>query len=226
MEGRYPSFVRIGLNECADPARRQEFNDWYNRTHLNDVVASGWATHALRYQRADGTEEPGDHLAIYELVGSDLDAALAIMARAGQQWVQEGRIHPSLKSVGRGNWRSTQGRFTTAKSAPGHASGIMMLQCRCRDANREADLARWYETTHIPDILETGLFHSAYRFDAASQEPGQGTSAVIYETDLDPADARRRLREEHSARLAAAGRMSDLLEITWRGVFRMVAHVP
>jgi hypothetical protein len=226
MEGRYPQFVRIGLNECADPARRQEFNDWYNHTHLNDVVTAGWATHALRYQRADGTNEPGDHLAIYEMTGDDLDAALALMARVGQQWTQQGRIHPSLKSVGRGNWRSTAGRFQTSKSGPGNAGGIMMLQCRCRDEARDADFTRWYETIHIPDVLETGLFHSAYRFTAASQEPGQGTSAVIYETDGDPAEAARRLREGYRERWVAAGRMNDLLEITWRGLFRMVAHVP
>jgi hypothetical protein len=215
----------VGLNECGDPAKRDEFNDWYNRTHLADVVAAGWATHALRYARADDHHEPGDHLAIYEMAGDDLDAALAIMARAGQQWVQEGRIHPALKSVGRGNWRSTAGRFPTKKSGPENAGGIMMLQCRCREAGREAELARWYETVHIPDVLETGLFHTAYRFDAASQEPGQGTSAVIYETDLDPADAARRLREEHRERWVAAGRMNDLLEITWRGRFRRVARV-
>ena len=35
---------------CADPAREDEFNEWYNQVHLPDVLETPGIVKALRYE--------------------------------------------------------------------------------------------------------------------------------------------------------------------------------
>jgi hypothetical protein len=41
--------------------------------------------------------------------------------------------------------------------------GILLVLSTCTAPAREAAFHRWYEDIHVADILETGVFHTAYR---------------------------------------------------------------
>ncbi len=80
--------VHTNANEGTD----DEFNDWYNNTHLDDIVAIGGISRARRYVPAEGANqalrdggftplEDFKYLAIYEIEG-DPAAALHAMNKA------------------------------------------------------------------------------------------------------------------------------------------------
>ncbi len=73
MEGRFPGGVRLVLSNCTDPAREQEFNRWYEHTHIPDILKAGVATAGLRYENADLQPGEAKYLAIYEIARDDLD---------------------------------------------------------------------------------------------------------------------------------------------------------
>ena len=92
--------------------------------------------------------------------------------------------------------------------------GILLVLSNCIDAAKEQEFNRWYEDVHIPDILDAGGFHTAYRYESLDPEATKGKYLAIYETDnIDPAKA----REKHGAVRAdweQRGRLSDLIETT------------
>ena len=80
--------------------------------------------------------------------------------------------------------------------------------------DREEDFNRWYEEVHIPDILDAGGFHTAYRYESLDPAATKAKYLAIYETDnIDPANAREKHAEEHT-HWRERGRTSDLLDVT------------
>jgi hypothetical protein len=67
--------------------REQEYDDWYQNIHLQDLVAVPGFKSAQRfrlkktYQKPLRGDEPFDHLAIYDIETDDLDGVLAGMKR-------------------------------------------------------------------------------------------------------------------------------------------------
>jgi hypothetical protein len=60
----------------VDPAREDEFNDWYTNVHIPEILTTPGFVAARRY-RTPGTS---DYLAVYEIEGDDLDAVRKGMA--------------------------------------------------------------------------------------------------------------------------------------------------
>lgn len=63
--------------DSADPAREAEFNEWYDQTHLPDVLKYPGITRATRYQNISPEGGPGNFLAIYEVESDDIEQTLA-----------------------------------------------------------------------------------------------------------------------------------------------------
>lgn len=75
------------------PGREEEYNDWYQHTHLGDLVALD-GIHAARRFRFARTLKEGDayaYLSIYEIETDDIDAVLAQLGAAAG----DGRIRMS-----------------------------------------------------------------------------------------------------------------------------------
>ncbi|MBI2165748.1 MAG: hypothetical protein HYU29_05025 [Chloroflexi bacterium] len=221
MEGRFPLGIRAVLTNCADAAKEREFNQWYTYTHLGDMLASGLVTHAIRYE--DASPKPGEprYLAIYEIERDSLETVPQKLAALVQGWRNQGRIHEALEMVSATMWRSIGPQFKTARTGRARVTGLFLTQTNCADASREQAFNRWYDGTHVPDILATGLYHTAYRFEAVSPQPGQARYLALYETDAeDSLRAAEELLGVHRPRWLAAGRYTDGLQVVSRSVFR------
>ena len=67
--------VLVVLSNCTDPARENEFTDWYVNTHLPDVLETPGIVDAKLFSLATPpTEGQGKFLAIYELDTDDVDS--------------------------------------------------------------------------------------------------------------------------------------------------------
>lgn len=79
--------------DCADPAREDEFNTWYNDIHVPDVLGTGCYHSATRYVNTGVTPDQPKYLAVYETDRADplgaldeLFGHLADMAKRGRNF--------------------------------------------------------------------------------------------------------------------------------------------
>jgi hypothetical protein len=88
-----PKAVMIVYSRPSDPAREDDYNDWYDNVHLREVCDVPGFVSARRYRVSDVQSRPQEHglpeyLAIYELESDDLQASVdELMAR-----VADGRV--------------------------------------------------------------------------------------------------------------------------------------
>jgi len=61
---------------CADKVREAEFNEWYDKTHLPDVLETPGFVRATRYENTQPSKERAKFLALYEVETDDFDKFL------------------------------------------------------------------------------------------------------------------------------------------------------
>lgn len=81
----------------------------------------------------------------------------------------------------------------------------------CKDPAREEEFDTWYETMHLPDMLEVPGMIKASRWISAQPEAGQIRKYLaMYELETDDLDAFDDSVRERGMRTVAEGRFSDL----------------
>ena len=102
------------------------------------------------------------------------------------------------------------------------ARGILMVMLNCKDPAREEEFNRWYSDVHIPDIPDTGLFHTAYRYESLDRQVTKRKYLTLYETDSSDAgksgDELAKLRANWEQR----GRLFDAAELVLRASARRI----
>jgi hypothetical protein len=220
MEGRYPDGFMLAASHCSDPAKDEAFNAWYNHIHLPDWTAPGVFRHGIRFVNTDPAPADGHkYLATYETTWEDVAKAWEVMwASRAQRRAQE-RGFPEVRWTVIDVFKRLGGEFCAARKP---VRGILAVMLNCTDPAKEEAFHRWYEDVHIPDILETGLFHTAYRY--ASLAPAatipKGKYLAIYETDSSEPD---KAGEELGKMRPAWERRGRLFDATER-VFRITAR--
>lgn len=87
---RYLLFV---FSDCKDPAREDEFNDWYDNTHLPDMLEVPGTIRASRWASAEPREnQRRKYLALYEMETDDLKAFGEKVRERGLRTMEEGRF--------------------------------------------------------------------------------------------------------------------------------------
>jgi hypothetical protein len=84
-------------SNCADPSRDQEFNEWYNNTHLPDLLKLPGVLQAQRYKNDNPAEGQSMYLAIYNLEVDDIEAALAGADEYAKGLAEQGRMSDLLQ---------------------------------------------------------------------------------------------------------------------------------
>jgi len=188
MEGRYPNALLIALTRYGDQSKEEEFNYWYNHIHIPDVTGHGIYRYGTRYVNTNPKPGDGKYMAIYETEWDDFPRVWAASSQNAQKWREQGRYLPHIHPILVGFFKRLGGEF---RAAIRPAKGILMVFTNCTDPSREEEFNRWYEDIHIPDVLDTGLYQSAYRYEnlAYLQDTTGGKYLAIYETD-DPEPGR------------------------------------
>ena len=211
MEGRYPNGILLAITNCNDPSKEEEFNYWYNHIHIPDVTAPGVFRHAMRFVNTDPKVGEGKYLCAYETEWDDVSAARQAQQKRSAELREQDRGCPHLDLVLAGAFKKRAGEFRAA-SRP--VRGILAVMLDCEDPAREEEFDRWYSDVHIPDILDTGIYQAAYRYESLDPEATGGKHLVFYESDYaDPTKAREKLVEaraewERRGRLFTAPRVA------------------
>jgi hypothetical protein len=94
----------VGTN-CIDESREAEFNDWYNNTHLADVLETPGFTRVARYENTDPAEGEAKYLATYEIETDDIDGFLKKHNANMDKKRAEGRFTNLSTRVSRGFYK-------------------------------------------------------------------------------------------------------------------------
>lgn len=73
--------IMVVFTEATSPEDESEFNDWYDNTHLSDVLKVPGFVAATRYRLCDAQPDGANpttnkYLAIYEIESTDIQATL------------------------------------------------------------------------------------------------------------------------------------------------------
>lgn len=200
MDGRYPSRMIIVLSGGASSEHADRVGDPASRFGILEQQHS--VTHTTDYLSVRQHQDPvGDDgkLTIYEL-SHPLEAP---------EWLSPGPDYPAtlqtmsakldacftavFKRVG------PEFRSGSCLGAPG---GLLLVLTDRRSEVPPEVLDDWYSRVHVPEILSTGLYHTAYRYKAqTASDASRGEYLALYETKSDPriaADALAELRSSWS----------------------------
>ena len=187
MEGRYPRGILLAITNCNDPSKEEEFNHWYNHIHLPDLTAYGVFERPMRFVNTN--PDPGDakYLATYETNWEDIHGAGAALQENNAILMAKNRRSPNVEGVAGGMFKRLGGEFCAARKP---VRGILAILLNCKDPAREKEFKTWTTDIHTPDILDTGLYHTAYLYEGLDPESLGGKYLTIYETaDSDPGKA-------------------------------------
>lgn len=92
-------------SNCKDPAREDEFKDWYDNVHIPDVLETEGYLTAARYEITEAVEGQGKYVAVYEIETEDLDAMMAAHWKNMKGKEGQGRITDLIEVTARGIYR-------------------------------------------------------------------------------------------------------------------------
>ncbi|UCD09717.1 MAG: hypothetical protein JSU79_03475 [Dehalococcoidales bacterium] len=97
---------------------------------------------------------------------------------------------------------------------------ILEVRTNCSDPQKEAEYNDWYNTIHLPDVLETEGVVRATRYENTDPAEGDAKFVAIYEIETDDIDTFMVVLSENVQKKREAGRMNDLLVRTHRGLYK------
>ena len=89
----------------ADATRETEFNEWYDKVHLPDVLQTPGFIRATRYENTEPSEGKAKFLATYEIETNDIAAFMKAHNENMVRKRAEGRGSKLLVLVSRGVYR-------------------------------------------------------------------------------------------------------------------------
>jgi hypothetical protein len=99
---------------------------------------------------------------------------------------------------------------------------IFLIGSNCSDPEKEKEFNDWYDNVHLNDVLETPGFTGAIRYENTSPAEGEAKYLAVYQIETDDIDEFMKLSEENIGKKAEAGRISPLLRVVSRGLYKQI----
>jgi len=90
---------------CSDPLREDDFNEWYDKVHLPDILTTPGFVRAARYVNNAAGQGQAKFLAVYEIETENIERTMATFAANVDAQGRQGRISDILMPVGGGLYR-------------------------------------------------------------------------------------------------------------------------
>jgi hypothetical protein len=208
--------------KSTDIRRDAQFNEWYDRIDIPDVLqVPGYkrARRGLRIElpqlpRADGADD-NTYVALYDIRSPNIDRTMIDMLMASRKMEVMGRSTDLLKVTERLYFRQMAPASEPPAPGRGGKKRFLVLErvdC-CRDEATVAQLNDWYAVRHVPDMLAIPGFVRATRYELYRVLMVEPRSAprflTVYEVSADSAEQVANLREGALRKLRQDGRLSD-----------------
>jgi hypothetical protein len=84
---------------CTDPSKEKEFNQWYNKTHIPDLLSTPGILSATRYENPSPGEKQGKYVALYDVETKDILQTMATLNDNMTKWGEQGHLSEYLQIV-------------------------------------------------------------------------------------------------------------------------------
>ena len=102
---------------------------------------------------------------------------------------------------------------------------ILVVALNCSDPAKEGEFNEWYNTIHLPDVLETPGFVRATRWEHTAPKEEDAKFLALYDIETDDIQATMKVEQENLAVKREAGRMSNLGSLVLRGVYKQISSL-
>lgn len=157
------NWLMMVKTNSTDPQREAQFNDWYDRIDIPDVLEVPGYMRARRgmgqtmpgFPAASVSMQEGKYVALYDIDSEAIDKTLIEMLMATRKMEQRGRSTDLLKVTERVYFR--QYAPSVQASTPAPAAGneylyLVRLDC-CRNPADEPSFNEWYDSKYLPGVL-------------------------------------------------------------------------
>ena len=155
-----PKGVLVVETAPSSPDRDAEFNDFYNDTHLAEILRVPEFKAARRFRRIGEGEYP--YLAIYEVEADDLSKVLPAMTEYGQRHgVTESDAVDNMHAVLYEQIYEFEGKQA---ASPEMVRGVSMVLTAPASPELDADYNEFYNDIHLAEVVRVPGWKSARRY--------------------------------------------------------------
>ncbi len=159
----------------TDPQREAQFNEWYDKIDIPDVLEvpgymrarRGIAQDLPEYPAVAPKDDDGRYVALYNIESGAMDKTIIEMLMATRKMEQRGRSTDLLKVVERVYFHQYAPALDAPNPKPAGANEylyVVKIDC-CRDATTEQKFNGWYDTTYLPSMLAAEGVMRATRYE-------------------------------------------------------------
>lgn len=160
----------VALTNPASPEVEDAYNDWYTNIHIPDVLQLPGYVSATRYKAFTGWEFfEQRYLTLVEL-NVESEAEVRAVRDEHLSRAMSGKIAGAPdglmdRDVARTlYYTEARPRQVSATLQQAMPDGLFMAYASPASADKEAEFHRWYDETHISDVLKVPGFFAAQRF--------------------------------------------------------------
>ena len=238
--------IALEYFDCTDQSREYEFNRWYNKVHIPDLMQTPGIMNVYRYLNMGIVNAIGHpaikgeketrarYLTLYRL---DSDDPWGLMQKVGQEdnkrRAKQGRMIDCIRTHHVTVWDFLVFRGTVSPLQrpethlpDGMPEAMMVVPTICTDPARQEEFNDWYLYTHFHDLLETPGLVQAHRYRSLNPKPKEGDAQylALYEIDSDdPAAVVRQILEDDENIRGPQGRITNCIDAAYG--FEVYQHV-
>lgn len=163
--------VLVVLTNPGSPEADAAYNDWYDNVHVPDVLAVPGYVSAVRYKAFPSwCPIPQKYLTIYDLEVDDVAHVQRIsdehMRRIGAGEMRRSPEGAMDRDTMRAMYYVERSVRQTSKLQQANlADGVFLAYAAAASPDRDAELNRWYDEQHLPDVLDLPGFTAAQRYE-------------------------------------------------------------
>lgn len=222
--GFHNNWLMMVKTRNTDPAKDAEFNDWYNKVDIPDVLEVPGYMRARRgfgqvipeFPTPDLQPDKGQYIAFYNIKTGNMDKTIIDMLMASWEMEKEGHSTSLLKVTERVYYH----QYTPAYEARAAKSAgknkylyVVKINC-CRDKVELAKFDAWYDGTYVPAVMKTPGFIRTTRYElyrVLMIKPVEiPPFLAVYEIEADTPEQALKNLHKTVDQLSAAGRMNKL----------------
>jgi len=228
--------IALEYVSCTEQSREYEFNRWYNRVYIPDLMQTHGIAGVYRYRHVASELREGQvrYLTLFRIVSDD---AWGLMQKVTQEddkkRAEQGRMIDCVKIHWVTVWdfaayrRSVLPLLRPETRLPdGMPEAMLVVPTVCTDTAREEEFNDWYLGTHFHDLLETPGVVQAHRYRTLNPKPAgnEPRYLALYEIDSDdPAAVVRQMREDDKNIRIPQGRMMDCARLSYGvGIYKHI----
>lgn len=213
-------WILLDESDCT-PGREAEHHRWSESAQVPALLALPGVVRVRRYAIRSPRDGRGTFLTLCDIETDDIDATRSILAGRPADPVAAAGPPPEFPV-----WRDVLFRrfreVTAAANATGGAGRWLNMIEHHHDPARPDEYHAWYDTIHVPDVLQSPGFASAGRYRIRTPQYGRGEFLTVYEIATDDIDAtlkaRAARRDDEARRGRGAASRNHLVRPVWRDV--------